>query len=154
MSEEPGGAPPLADYPAEVLLNAYVQAREQRLAIGKEAAAKQAEIQEGMDGILAEMQRRMDEQGVDSLRAGALTCYKSTHTSYKVGDWIGFYEWMANTLLAQAHDPALFRTTSMQLNGLFSKEVTRAVGELPALPPGINVLSFIKLAVRNNTAKD
>lgn len=78
-------------------INVYVATRD---ALGVERKAYntyEAKANAYMDRIEMFIKDKADELGVDSVRTKSGTAYRTVKTSYRVGNWDAFLEWMKET---------------------------------------------------------
>lgn len=121
------------------LVETYIKLRDAKKSIDDAAKAKTAKLVALMDQIEAQLLADFDASGVESLRTGAGTAYKSLRTSATVADW-----------------PAAFGF--IQANGLWdmlerrvSKEAVETYRqENGALPPGVNYNAAYVINIRRS----
>lgn len=126
----------------EVAVKRYVDERDAlRLA---SAAFKKVEDQAkgNMQEISMWLRDRGDELGVDSFKTQYGTAYRSVKTSYRMGDWTSFLDWIKAT--------DNFQCLEKRVAKLATKEIHDQTG---VVPPGIEYFAEVEFDVRRPTKK-
>lgn len=107
-------------------IETYVATRD---ALGEERKAfnsYEAKSKNYMDRIEMWIKDKADELGVDSFRTAGGTAYRTVKTSYRVGDWDTYWEWLKRNDYSQCVEKRAAK--------LAVKEIHDETGEVP---PGL-----------------
>lgn len=121
------------------MVTAYIQLRDKKAEVQKEADTKIAKINAVMDEIEGRLLVAFDEDGLDSVRTPLGTAYKSTKTMSSIGDWDTFVE----HIIATGNTQLLERRCGQKACAEYL-----AVNDEP--PPGINVRQEVVINVRRS----
>jgi len=121
----------------DLIIERYVQLRDKKAEMKAAFDASVAEINAGLDRLEGAILDTLNAQGVESVRTGAGTAYKSTSTSVTAADGEMFKQWCV------AND---------RLDMLENRPSKTAVEAYKAanddLPPGVNWKSAVSVGVR------
>lgn len=134
----PGPAPaPTPSANLETLVDKYRQVRDRKKDLADEHKAALAPYNEALTALEAAILDALNRAGVESVRTGAGTAFKTTRSSYTVKDPAMFREWLeANSRFDL-------------LETRVSKEAIEALVQSGAtLPPGIGISSEVIVNVR------
>ncbi len=118
----------------------YVEERDQLSAYMKIATAHEAEVKGRMAKISMWLRDKGDELGTDSFKTQYGTAYRNVKTSYRMGDWAKFIDWVQRTDNFQCLEKRVAKNAT--------KEVHDDTGDVP---PGIEFVAEIEFNVRRPT---
>lgn len=96
------------------------------------------ELKETLDRMSMVLREKADEIGVDNFNVrGLATAYRNVKTSYRVGDWEAFSQWIIDTKNTQCLEKRVAKLATV--------EVERAMG---AVPPGVDKIEEVEFLVR------
>lgn len=121
------------------LVEKYITLRDRRDTVMREAKEKAAKFDTVLDKIEAVILATFDDVGVDSVKTGAGTAYKSKRTSAKVADW--------DTVLHYIAEHGLWNMLERRVAKVAVEEYKDAHGELP---PGVDWREEITINVRRS----
>lgn len=104
--------------------------------------AAEKEAKERMSKISMWLRDKGDEFGVDSFKTQHGTAYRSVKTSYRIGDWDSFVNWIDET--------KNFQCLEKRVAKLATKEIHDASG---SIPPGIEYNVEVEFDVRRPTKR-
>lgn len=121
----------------------YVEDRDHLSAYMKRANAHETLMKERMAKISMWLREKADELGIDSFKTQHGTAYRNVKTSYRMGDWTSFIDWVQRT--------NNFQCLEKRVAKLATKEVHDDTGEVP---PGIEYVAEVEFNVRRPTKKE
>lgn len=136
--------PTIPDYDQDInfatlddAINTYVATRDDLAAERKAYNQYEAKAKNYMDRIEMFIKEKADELGVDSIRTKSGTAYRTVKTSYRVGNWDEYLEWMKQT--------GNFHCLEKRAAKLAVKEIHDETGEVP---PGLEYHAEVGFDVR------
>jgi hypothetical protein len=122
-----------------LLVAAYISARDLKAALKNEYEAKVQRVDESMDKIEAQLMTLLDASGAESVRTESGTAYRTTVTYANVADWDTVLDFVRRT----EHWQLLMR-------GVSKKEVEALLAETGDVVPGVNVRREMVVNVRRS----
>lgn len=121
----------------EQAVKAYITLRDQKDALKKQQATELKPFSTKMDKIEAWLLRELNSNEAESIKTVAGTCYRSTRTSAKVGDW----------------EEALAFIKEHELWSMLERRVSKAAVEdfidaQGSPPPGVDIVQEVRVNVR------
>jgi len=124
----------------EEAIEKYVELRDFLSVETKKYNDLEAGIKGELEMISMWLRDRGDLLGVDSFKTGAGTAFRSVKTSYRVGTWDEFIEWIKST--------GNFQCLEHRAAKLAVKEIHDVTG---IIPPGLNYSAEVEFSVRRPT---
>lgn len=118
-------------------INTYVATRDDLDRERKAYNKYEANAKNYLDRIEMWIKDQADRMGVESFRTKSGTAYKNTKTSYRMGNWEDFIEWIKKT--------GNFQCLERRVAKLATKEIHDETGEIP---PGVHFESEVCFDVR------
>ncbi len=118
-------------------INTYVATRDELAAERKAFNTYEAKAKNYMDRIEMFIKAKADEMGVDSVRTKSGTAYRTVKTSYRVGSWDDYLNWMIETQNFQCLEKRAAKNAV--------KEIHDDTGEVP---PGLEYHAEVGFDVR------
>ena len=129
-------------YPVDKLIAKYLELRQQKAAIEKEAKEKVSAIDESMSLLETALKAEAERQGVTSFKTGSGTAFLTTVDRASVADWGAVLDYIKQN---DGYD---------LLNKAVNKTAVREfVEKNKVAPPGVNFTSAIGINVRKPTTK-
>ena len=117
----------------------YIEARDAIAEMNREHAEAIRPLKEQMDKLEKKMLTQLNNAGVDSMKTGHGTVYKSTGSSCTVADWDSVFAFM--------RDKEMWQLLNHSVNKTAVTEYLEANGELP---PGVNYTTFTTVNFRRS----
>jgi nanoRNase/pAp phosphatase (c-di-AMP/oligoRNAs hydrolase) len=124
----------------EKLVATYVELRDEKAKIKKEAEEQMAKVKVVMDKIEAKVLHHFNETGQNSAATPSGTAYKSLQTSITVADW--------NSTLPWIQEHGMWQMLDARVNKTAIEEYRRA--NEGAIPPGVNLREELTINVRRS----
>ncbi len=118
----------------------YVQERDELSVYMKKANAHEITVKDRMAKISMWLRDKGDELGIDSFKTQHGTAYRNVKTSYRMGNWPAFLDWIQRTDNFQCLEKRVAKNAT--------KEVHDATGEVP---PGVEFVAEVEFNVRRPT---
>lgn len=115
----------------------YVKERDELSDYMKVASAHEGQVKVRMQKISMWLRDKGDELGIDSFKTQHGTAYRNVKTSYRMGNWSSFIDWVQRTDNFQCLEKRVAKNAT--------KEVHDATGEIP---PGIEFVAEVEFSVR------
>lgn len=125
---------------ADALVERYVQLRDAKDKIAKEAKEKVAKLEAVMKKIEAILLQQFNEEGLENIRTAAGTAYKSTKTFASVKDW--------DAILAFVREHDLWQFLKHDVAKKAIEEYKEANDD--ELPPGVEWREEVTINVRRS----
>lgn len=138
----PTAAPDLTNIGSDALIERYVGLRDMRDAAKAEHDAQLAPYEGAIQMLAAELERRMLEQNVDSVKTKYGTASRVVTSTAMCEDWAAFEKWAVK-------NNRLDGFTRKLVTGPF-KEMLEETGELP---PGVRIQQQARMQVRRAARK-
>jgi hypothetical protein len=124
--------------PVSKLVGVFIKMRDKRDALRKEFDQKEADIQEQMDMVKAELLAICDATGGDSIRTANGTAIRSVKTRYWSTDWESMHAFMVKEDALDLLERRIHQSNMKEFLQNYPDK----------LPPGLNADSHYEITVR------
>ena len=121
----------------DVVIASFVKLRDRRAALKREFDLADEGLKASMEKLDSFLLRRMQEQGLETVRSDAGTAYISVKTRASSADWTATWAWLAE-----------HGRLDMLEKRLSAKAVADFEEESGSLPPGVNLSREREVTVR------